>query len=211
MTPRPPSTVHSAQDSATVAHVLAAAFDGDPLFRWLFPGPGHRGALERWWAHLAAAAAVRSDAELWHAPDEGSAALWYAPRGLDPPERREAASSDGAGGSAVSFDELVAELVGDRIDEVRTAFAAIAAAHLTEPHWYLAAVGTEPRLQGRGSGARLLRPVLERCDAEGLGAYLESSNPRNVPFYHRLGFVVVGALTLASGAAAMTCMWRPPR
>ena len=48
--------------------------------------------------------------------------------------------------------------------------------------------------QSRGLGARLLWPVLERCDHERLPAYLESTNPRNVPFYESLGFAQVGMI-----------------
>jgi hypothetical protein len=33
-----------------------------------------------------------------------------------------------------------------------------------------------------------------RVDAEGLPAYLESSNPRNISFYERHGFEVVGRI-----------------
>ena len=46
-----------------------------------------------------------------------------------------------------------------------------------------------PSRQGQGLGAMVIAPVLERCDAEGVRAYLDSTNPRNRPFYRRLGFV----------------------
>ena len=62
--------------------------------------------------------------------------------------------------------------------------------HPTEPHFYLWIVGVDPDLQGRGLGAQLLTPTLAHCDATEMPAYLESSNPRNVPFYGRLGFEV---------------------
>ena len=47
-------------------------------------------------------------------------------------------------------------------------------AHPTEPHYYLEFLGTDPAHQGRGIGSTLLQPVLDRCDDEGVGAYLES-------------------------------------
>jgi hypothetical protein len=40
----------------------------------------------------------------------------------------------------------------------------------------------------------LLRPILERCENERLPAYLESTNPRNVPFYGSMGFRRVGMI-----------------
>ena len=60
-------------------------------------------------------------------------------------------------------------------------------------------------------GARLLAPVLARCDRDGLPAYLESSNPRNLPFYERHGFVRRTAVPLPSGCPLVTPMWRDPR
>ena len=82
--------------------------------------------------------------------------------------------------------------------------------HPREPHQYLAILGTDPAHQGRGVGAALLRPVLDRCDEEGLPAYLESSKLSNVPYYARFGFDVTRELTL-TGGPTMYLMWREPR
>ena len=60
-------------------------------------------------------------------------------------------------------------------------------AHPKEPHWYLGVLGTDPDHQGKGIGAALLAPVLERCDREGMPAYLESSKESNIPYYERFG------------------------
>lgn len=69
-----------------------------------------------------------------------------------------------------------------------------------QPHWYLAAIGVDPPQRGQGAGAALLRSRLERCDKAGTAAYLESSNPQNVPLYEHFGFQVTGALDLPKGA-----------
>jgi GNAT superfamily N-acetyltransferase len=62
----------------------------------------------------------------------------------------------------------------------RYASAAVRAHPREQPHWYLAIIGVDPSRQGSGAGAALLRSRLERCDKEGMAAYLESSNPQNV-------------------------------
>ncbi|WP_143860746.1 GNAT family N-acetyltransferase, partial [Nocardia cerradoensis] len=67
-------------------------------------------------------------------------------------------------------------------------------AHPREPHWYLAVLGTLPGVRGQGYGQALMRSRLDRCDAEGIPAYLESSKPQNVPYYERFGFDVTGTL-----------------
>jgi GNAT superfamily N-acetyltransferase len=83
--------------------------------------------------------------------------------------------------------------------------------HPHVPHWYLATLGTDPEMQGKGVGSALMRPVLEHCDAVGLPAYLESSKERNVPFYARHGFEVVKEVPLPGGGPKIWTMWREPR
>ena len=58
------------------------------------------------------------------------------------------------------------------------------------PHYYLFALGVSPSAQGRGVGGLLLRGMLERVDAEGMPAYLETQKEGNVGLYRRHGFEV---------------------
>ena len=82
--------------------------------------------------------------------------------------------------------------------------------HPRSAHWYLAVLGTDPVHQGKGIGSALLAPVLERCDHEGVGAYLESSKNSNIPFYRRHGFEVTSEISLPGGPSVWP-MWRDPR
>ena len=83
--------------------------------------------------------------------------------------------------------------------------------HPREPeHYYLAVLGVEPELQGRGFGGAVLEPVLRRCDEEGTPAYLESSKERNIAFYERHGFRVTEELTLSRSGPKIWPMWRDP-
>ncbi len=86
----------------------------------------------------------------------------------------------------------------------------VEARHPKAPHYYLAILGVDPPLQGRGIGSRLLQPMLERCDAEGEGAYLETGTEQNVAFYTRHGFKVTDEIDLPRGPR-MWLMWRDPR
>lgn len=79
-----------------------------------------------------------------------------------------------------------------------------------EPHWYLGGLGTDPDHQRKGVGSALMRPVLDRCDAEGIGAYLETQAEENVVFYRHHGFEVIAELDVPTGGPHMWLMWRTP-
>lgn len=224
----------------TIASVLTEAFTGDPFMMWVFDDPDtHVASLATWWSFMTAGAP--EGAEFWQGDDTTAdptaasvttSAMWYPPRlSRDEPgaarqhgDRASRAHDDDEGAANGETDvvtdadedpnpfvEMMAALVGDRLPEVLTMFGQIVNAHPDQPHWYLAAVGTRVVAQGRGHGQRVLQPMLDRCDEQGLAAYLESSNPRNVPFYHRLGFEITGELYTPDDAAVMTLMERRPR
>ena len=82
--------------------------------------------------------------------------------------------------------------------------------HPAAPHWYLWTLGVDPRLQSRGVGSALLRHKIAEIDAEGATAYLESSDPKNVPFYERHGFEATGVIQVRD-LPPLTPMIRPGR
>jgi ribosomal protein S18 acetylase RimI-like enzyme len=81
--------------------------------------------------------------------------------------------------------------------------------HPHEAHWYLGTIATRRDRQGLGIGTSLLAHSLAIVDAEGAPAYLESTNPRNVPLYQRHGFRITGVIDLPDGPS-LTAMWRDP-
>ena len=190
-------------DPRTTANILTKAFLFDPFFSWLFPGKSHESNLHQWWYFLTSHASKNPEWIL--SADEGNStsSIWTKPI-LDLYE------SDNSDDEQDAFVNLMNELVGDRISQVLEAFAEVNANHPSQPHWYLQAVGTVPEMQGKGRAAKLLQPILEICDKEETGAYLESTNPRNLSFYYRLGFEIQKELSLDGGKAALTCMWRDP-
>jgi hypothetical protein len=60
-------------------------------------------------------------------------------------------------------------------------------------------------MSGAASGA-----PLERCDADAMPAYLESTKSGSVPLYEHFGFEVTGTLNPPRGAPPLTAMWRTP-
>jgi GNAT superfamily N-acetyltransferase len=162
---------------------LTAAFATDPAVRWMYPEP------QQYYRHFPAFAQAFGGGAVQRGTafctdDCAGAALWLPP-GVGPDE-----------------ESLVALLqssvrAADR-DAVFAVFDEMARYHPSEPHWYLPLIGVAPSRQGRGYGSALMEHALRRCDQEGLPAYLESSNPRNVPLYQRHGFEIMGTIQLDS-------------
>lgn len=73
------------------------------------------------------------------------------------------------------------------------------------PHWHIGILGVDPTKQGQGFGTRLMEPVLQKASALGIATYLETSNPKNLIFYQRLGFHVLEEIVAIPGAPPL---WR---
>ena len=97
-----------------------------------------------------------------------------------------------------------------RLAFIARATAKLTASHPEEPHYYLLAIGVDADQRGKGLASALVKPVLDRCDAEGMPAYLEASKPALVPLYQRFGFTLKHEIPIGDGPP-MFAMWRPPR
>ena len=82
--------------------------------------------------------------------------------------------------------------------------------HPREPHWYLQVIGTEPSLQGKGFGSRIMRNQLAVADEADMHCYLETSKDTNIPIYRSFGFEVTGEIQVPDGPTIWP-MWRKAR
>ncbi|MCU1490418.1 MAG: N-acetyltransferase [Acidimicrobiaceae bacterium] len=188
----------SLEDVPAVARCLASAFSTDPVASFIFPDPDRRAAgLERFFA-LQLRRSYLPRGEAWVAGDAEAAALWVPPDALAP---RLA--------DVLAHLSLVTTL-GARVIATRRLARLLASYHPRTRHWYLGTIGTLPHRQGRGVGTALMEPVLARCDASGLPAYLECSRLENVAFYARQGFGVERQVVVPDGGPPLWLMWRPP-
>jgi GNAT superfamily N-acetyltransferase len=85
-----------------------------------------------------------------------------------------------------------------------------AARPASPPHYYLSLLGSDPARRGNGYGMALLDHTLAQIDAEGMPAYLESSNPDNDARYERRGFRRFGEFKRPDGGHTVAKMWREP-
>ncbi|MFD9882493.1 GNAT family N-acetyltransferase [Streptomyces alboflavus] len=186
-------------DRAEVVALLDEAFMRDPVSSWVFPDEQRRrerhGGLMEAFLDMAFAEGYVDIAE-----DGSGVALWWSvPAG---PAPEDAADGPVHLRQAVDPDNERVETIGRLTSEIHPS---------DRPHQYLHMIGVKPQRQGEGIGSALVAPVLERCDREGLHAYLEASSPRGRELYRRLGFTDLGdALDLPDGPR-MWPMWREPQ
>jgi ribosomal protein S18 acetylase RimI-like enzyme len=67
----------------------------------------------------------------------------------------------------------------------------------------------DPARQGQKLGDKLMAHALARCDADRMPAYLESSNPRNLGFYQRHGFEILGKIQVGSSPTIVPMLRKP--
>jgi len=185
---------HSADYERSIAS-LVAAFIADPFIRWMFPdSKQYFDSFPLVLKYFAGGAFEHSSA--YRSDDFKGVALWLPP-GVGPDE--EALGAVMQEGVAAPIQE-----------EVFAVLEQVGAGHPETAHWYLPAIGVEPLSQGKGYGSALLARGLQVCDLEHVAAYLEATNPANIPLYQRFGFEVIGRIQ-AGSSPAITPMFRAAR
>jgi GNAT superfamily N-acetyltransferase len=187
-------------DRDLVVRLLDDAFQDDPVSGWVFPGEDCRRTTHQ---RLMAAFTdiVLAEGRIDVTEDGTACALWLAV----PADSYDADDDDDGPARlrlGVDPDNERVELIGRLTQDIHPAGRA---------HAYLWMIGVTPERQGEGLGTALLRHALDRCDQEGLPAYLEASSARSRALYERLGFELTGdPLDLPDGPR-MWPMWREPR
>jgi ribosomal protein S18 acetylase RimI-like enzyme len=179
-------------DAAAATSVLVLAFAADPMTRWSWP------AAEAYLAHFPAAVRAFGGQAFDHGGAhlaEGGAALWLPP---------------GSGPDEEALGSLLERTAPARIrGDIAVILQGMGRYHPSEPHWYLPLIGVDPARQGRGVGSALMRHALAACDRDRLPAYLESSNPANIPLYERHGFERLGAIQSGESPTVVPMLRRP--
>jgi GNAT superfamily N-acetyltransferase len=193
--------VATAADHDRVTEIITLAFAEDPVWGRTLRKPGGQpeGMADFW--RLWILGALRYPwVWLWN---EGEAAsVWIPPGGTE---------------MSVEQEDALGTLAASKLGETGATYLARVIALFDanhphgEAHYYLSLLATHPAHRGRGAGMALLADNLARIDAEGLPAYLESSNPANDHRYQRLAFQRIGHFTLPDDGPIVTTMWRAAR
>lgn len=213
-----------ADDLPGIELALSLAFADDPMVTWMTGEPdrerriaasavgffrpalaaglvrGHTYTVDATWPSASTSGSAATGSARGGARHSAGAAVW------SPPDVRMFREDEGA-----ALGIAVAEHLGTAaLERLMALGELVGARHPGDvPHFYLFLLGAAE--QGRGVGARVMRPVLERCDADGLPAYLESSSTRNVSFYERLGFRVLWTDRPGTDGPEFRGMWRDPQ
>ncbi len=181
-------------DEAAAIAVVVLAFSADPAARWTWPDP------QQYLEHFPNFVRVLGGKAFAHggaycADGHAGAALWL------PPEIRP---DDDA------LSTLLQRTGSARAQEDLSAvFEQMERYHPQEPHWYLPFIGTDPSQQGKGYGGALMKHALIPCDRDHKLAYLESSNPKNIPLYERHGFELLGTIQVGASPPIFPMLRKP--
>lgn len=97
-------------------------------------------------------------------------------------------------GAEADADAIVSALIGavseDKHADTFAVLEQMEAAHPKDPYWCVPWLGVDCARQGASFGSGLISQCLVRIDADHMPAFLETPNPRTVPFYERHGFRV---------------------
>ena len=199
MSDQPSSRVAGPDDIAVVSRTVALAFFDDPVWGPAMGGAGTTLEQKEGLWRIFIAGAVRYP---WSRIVNGGAAVsvWFPPDSSELDDDQEVELQIALTGllgpvGAAEFAELAGRFEANHKHDV--------------PHAYLSLLATHPDHRGRGIGQRLLADDLARFDAEGLAAYLESTNPGNDHRSERLGFRRVGGFQAILDDAPVSTMWRP--
>jgi ribosomal protein S18 acetylase RimI-like enzyme len=184
----------TASDEASIIAVMVLAFSADPAARWTWRDPQQY--LRHFPAFVKALGGKAfSNASAYYVDGYAGAAMWLPPK-VSPDEKPLVDLVQQTGYAAVQKD-------------VFAVFEQMARYHPQEPHWFLPFIGVDPVQQGKGFGAALLKHALVPCDRDRTLAYLESSNPKNIPLYERYGFELLGTIQVGASPPIFPMLRKP--
>ncbi|MCZ3386459.1 MAG: GNAT family N-acetyltransferase [Actinomycetia bacterium] len=182
------------EDADRFAETFGTAMYDDPMIRWPLPQDV---SLEKVIAMTRPIVEMYLDVEsAWLLADGLAVASWIAPS------------------AAARFDQwelptraAIAPYTDDDGQRYGKFWDWLAGHLPTEPCWFLDLVAVHPTVRGRGLGSTLVEHGLALARADGLPAFLETSQLSNVSFYGQLGFNVV-AEERAPGSGPMIWFMR---
>ena len=190
-------------DIDAVADDLNEAFRTDPQFCWFLRDDNRREAARLRFMKMLLKEIALPTGEVTRPAGGGAVSIWIPSQALGPNSLLQ---------ELRVFPTILGATGLGRIGRLAAMRKVMDDLHPMErPHAYLWFLGVRPEAQGLGVGSRMLKAGLAKVDAQGLPAYLESSNAANVPLYRRYGFEVMREFRARPDAPPAWAMWREPQ
>ena len=189
----PIKTVTQSDQASAIAAVVLA-FGADPAARWTWPDP------QQYLTHFpglvdALGGKAFAHGGAYRTGGYAGVALWLPPD-VRPDEDALVALLQRTGSASIQKDLFAV-------------FEQMERYHPRDPHWYLPFIGVDPSRQGKDYGSALMEHTLEACDRDHAPAYLESSNPKNIPLYERHGFELLGTIQVGTSPPIFPMLRKP--
>ena len=188
------------EDAPRLGEVLADAFVDDPLSKWLFGVDATlRDRLRRSFDGLLRRVYL-SKGNTYTTDDLAGCAMW------SPPGKWKLSVVQQLRLAPLMLRLMPAASLrnGARLQ------MQVEKAHPADPHWHLSVLGVDPSRQRTGVGTSVMRPILDRANAERVLCHLETSKEENLAYYARYGFEINNELELPTGAPRVWTMTRRP-
>ena len=161
-----------------LADVFARSFADDPMIRWPLPEDGIQERVRS--SFLAFGGGFADLGMLVEAAGGAGVAAWVPPGetermiAMERGTRAAIAAHTADGGARyLALWDWIEEMVPD------------------VPQWYLDLIAVIPERRSEGIGSALIRWGLDRAEADGVPAVLETARPANVAMYEHFGFRIV--------------------
>lgn len=193
------------RDAFRAGEAMADAFVDDPLWRAVFEGESDLGRKYQALFEVPVRHCLKYGEVRATSKDLEGIAAYVPARFSDMTFWRFLRSG------ALGCGMRMGRIAGGRMGDLRVLSRDRAENTAGRPHVYLLILGVQAPYQGRGLGGSLLRALIEDCDAQSLGIYLETETEENVRLYEHFGFEQIKRIELENLGVPMWEMMRDPQ
>ncbi len=184
------------------AEVLSRSFFLDPMFQFFFPDESTRQRLAYYTFRFIISHACRKGVVLETSPTLEGVAVWL------PSLKLNRNMIDQLRFGAMRMYLKQGRSIINRQINASNHMKSLHRKLLAIPHLYLSTIGIDVAHRGKGFASRLILPMLEKADREGLSCYLDTHNECNIPLYQRFGFCVARESVLPGSSVRHWAMIR---
>ncbi|MFJ2442183.1 hypothetical protein ACIOWG_17400 [Streptomyces sp. NPDC087658] len=180
-----PSRWRSSHDIDAIVQTLSEAFCHDPVMEWVFPQnvPHRRRALDNFY-RISMENFLDHGGQAWATPEHEAVLVWTPPGEPNLSQTEQEAYSR----------RLESTLGGEykRVEAFLNALDEQAPQELPDGYIHVMFAARRPRKSTAADWQTLMRALREMVLRESLDVYAESSSPRNLWLWQRLGFQRIG-------------------